>query len=125
MTTDPKIDAKIKALREYWYNDDYSLKWVDDVEKNIKRLVTVEELSKNKAVVAIIEDSSNRVNTINKLLVYDEKMDTEVRKLLIREKAVHNFYLDRFSGKDLNQRMDEVVKSLDNEMESIGIELDN
>ncbi len=121
---DPTIEAKLKALREYWYNDDYSLKWVDQVEKNIRRLVTAEELAQNKAVIAIVEDSRNRVATINKLLIYDEKMDTDTRKLLIREKAVHSFYLDRFDGKDLDTRMDEVAKSLDSELENIGLKIE-
>lgn len=118
---DPKLEAKLKALKEYWYNDDYSLKWVDAVETKIRQAIVASELSQHKAVVPIIEDARNRISSINKLLVYDEKMDTDTRKLLIREKAVHQFYLDRFDGRDLDKRFDAVGRILDQEMENIGI----
>ncbi len=118
---DPSITEKLDKLREYWYNDDYSLKWVDDVEKNIRKGIVAQELSKNKAVIPIIEDARSRISTINKLLVYDEKMDIDTRKMLMREKSVHQFYLDRFDGRDLDQRLEAVGKVLDDEMEKIGL----
>lgn len=118
---DPELEKKLKALKDYWYNDDYSLKWVEAVEKGIRQAIVAADLSKNKAVMPIVEDARNRISTINKLLVYDEKMDTDTRKLLIREKAVHQFYLDRFDGRDIEQRFTAVGKVLDDEMENIGI----
>ena len=116
---DPKIESKLKALKDYWYNDDYSLKWVEEVEKSIRRLVVAGKLSTNKAIVPILDDARNRISAINKLLVYDEKMETETRKLLIREKAVHQFYLDRFDGRNLDERFDQVGKVLDEELNKI------
>ncbi len=115
-----EIDSKLKKLKEYWYNDDWSLKWVEETEKAIRRLIVSEELSKNKGIIPIIEDARNRIETINKLLIYDEEMTIDTRKMLMREKMVHQFYLDRFDGRDLDKRFEMVGKVLDEELKKIG-----
>ena len=89
------------------------------VERKIRQMIATEDLASNKAIVPIVEDARNRISTINKLLVYDEKMESEIRKLLIREKAVHQFYLDRFDGRDIEARFEMVGKVLDDELASI------
>lgn len=116
----PEIEAKLKKLKDYWYNDDYSLKWVADVEKKIRQMVASQDIAKLPTIKLITDDAKNRISTINKLLIYDEKMETEVRKMLIREKAVHQFYLDRFDGQKLDQRFDRVASVLDEELSNIG-----
>ena len=118
---DPKIIEKLKKLKDYWYNDDYSLKWVEDTEKLIHRMVAQSELAKHKAVLPIINDARNRISAINKLLIYDVEMPTEVRKMLIRERDVHQFWLDRFDGSNLEKRLEVVGQVLDQELESVGI----
>ena len=116
---DPKIEEKIKKLKEYWYDDDYSLRFVDEIEKKINRLVVAEELAQNKAIIAIVEDAKKRISVINLLLTIKEDMTTDERKLLIREKKVHQFYLDRFDGKDLDKKFEQVDTLLDAELKKI------
>lgn len=116
---DPNVRAKLDQLKEYWYNEDYSLKWVEEVENSLRRLIATEELSKNKAVIPIIEDAKNRISAVNKLLIYDVDMPTDVRQKLIRERDVHQFWLDRFDGRDIDKRFDLVNKILDEEIVKI------
>lgn len=118
---DPKILEKLKKLKDYWYNDDYSLKWVEETEKAIHRIVAQSELAKHKAVIPICIDARNRISAINKLLIYDVEMTTEIRKMLIRERDVHQFWLDRFDGSSLEKRMEMVGQTLDAEIEAVGI----
>lgn len=116
---DLKIEEKLKKLKDYWYNDDYSLKWVKNVEKKIRDLVVKEALSENKAVIPIVSDAKSRISAINKLLVYDVEMLTEVRKMLIRERDVHQFWLNRFDGSNMEQQLERVGKLLDEELEHL------
>jgi len=117
----PDIEAKLKKLKDYWYNDDFSLKWVDKVEKDIRRMMASKDIAKLPVIKMITDDAKNRISTINKLLVFDENMTTEVRKMLIREKAVHQFYLDRFDGTKLEDRMNRVTSVLDEELTKVGL----
>lgn len=116
---DPEIQAKLKSLREYYYDDEYSLKWIADTEKNIRSLAVNEKLSENGSVQAIIEDATGRINTINQLLTYDETLTQEDRNKLYRERNVHQFYLDRFSGRDIEKRFSTISGIIDQEVERI------
>lgn len=116
---DPKLTEKLKKLKDYWYNDDYSLKWVEDTEKAIHRIVAAEKLAENKAVVPIIADANNRISAINKLLIYDTEMTIDVRKMLIRERDVHQFWLDRFSGGNIEARLAVVENLIDEELSKV------
>ena len=116
---DADTQAKLKTLREYYYDDDYSLKWVAETEKKIRSLVVQQELMKNSSVVAIVEDARSRVNTINKLLTYDETLSQEDRNKLFRERNVHQFYLDRFEGRDIDKRFESINTVLDEELAKI------
>lgn len=118
---DPLVTEKLKQLREYYYDDDYSLKYIATVEKNIRTLVVQEELMQNKAVVAIVDDARGRIDTINKLLTMDEDLTTEARAKLYRERNVHQFYLDRFEGRDISKRFDGINGILDQELTRIGV----
>lgn len=111
--------AKLQTLREYYYDDDYSLKWVEAVEKNIRQMVVTSDLMENKAVIAIVDDARKRIDTVNKLLIMDEQLTTEDRSKLYRERNVHQFYLDRFVGKDIDKRFEGINTVLDQEIERI------
>lgn len=114
---DAQTIKKLKELREYYYDDDYSLKWIEGVEKNIRRLVATSEIMSTPAVIAIIDDARKRIDTINKFLTLDENLTQEDRNKLYRERNVHQFYLDRFEGRDLDKRFDSINSALDAEIE--------
>lgn len=113
---DAETISKLKKLREYYYDDEYSLKWVESVEKNIRKLIVLEDLTKNKSVIAIIDDAKKRISTINQFLTLDENLTQEDRNRLYRERVVHQFYLDRFEGRDIQKRFDSINSALDEEI---------
>lgn len=117
----PELTDKLKKLREYYYEDNLSLKWIESVENNIRRLVMTEKLAESGAVQAIVADAQGRINTINKLLVFQEDLSLEDRNLLYRERGVHQFYLDRFEGRDLEKRLERIDNILDEELTRIGV----
>lgn len=114
-----QLQEKLKKLREYYYDDDYSLKWIEETEKKIRRLVVNDALKENQSVIEIINDAKARINTINKLLVYKEDITVEERNKLYRERDVHQFYLDRFEGRNLDDRFEQIEKVLDEEISKI------
>ena len=75
----------------------------------------------NKSVIAIVDDARNRINTINKFLTLNEDLTQEDRNKLYRERNVHQFYLDRFEGRDIGKRFDSINGVLDEELGRIGI----
>lgn len=117
---DPKIIEKLKQLRDYYYDDAFSLKWIEETEKKIRKLIAQDNLTKNKSVVAIIEDAKNRINTINQFLTMDENLTQEDRNRLYRERTVHQFYLDRFEGRDIEKRFESINSVLNEEVNRIG-----
>lgn len=116
---DPKVLEKLKTLREYYYDDGYALKYIDAVETNIRRLVATESLLENKAVAAIVDDAKGRIKVINQMLTMDENLKDDERAKLYRERNVHQFYLDRFEGRNIEQRFDSINSILDQEVERI------
>ena len=115
------IRAKIKQLREYWYDDDNSLRFVERVEKRLRNLVLKEKLVDSKAIMDIVDETRKRINAANMLLQNDEEMTELNRRLLFREKKVYQFFLDRLDGKDLDQQVEGVGKLLDEELKSVGL----
>lgn len=116
---DENTKAKLKQLREYYYDEGYSLKWIDATEKNIRRLVAQEGLADMPSVAAIIEDAKKRISTINQIISFDEDLTMEDRKKLIAERKAHQFYLNRFEGRDIDKQFELVHKILDEEIERI------
>lgn len=120
---DPKTKEKLKKLRDYWFDDEYSLKFVDTVEKTLRKIMVKEKLAGNKAVQAILADVKDRIKAIDTMLIYDEEMTELERKLLMREKKVHGFYLNRFDGKNVDEQFESVGKLLDEELERTGLKV--
>ena len=115
------IRAKIKQLREYWYDDENSLKFVERTEKRLRNLVLKEKLTDSAAIADIVAETRNRINTANLLLQNDEEMTEMNRRLLFREKKIYQFFMDRLDGKDLDKQFEGVGKLLDEELKSVGL----
>ena len=115
----PEIIAKLDKLRAYWYDDDYSLKWIESVEKKLRNAIDAGELAKNKSVLPIIKDANDRIKAINLLLVNDEKMPQDIRNLLLKERAVHKFWLSRFSAEHADTKIETINSLLDEELKKI------
>lgn len=109
-------EAKLKRLKEYYYDDDYALKWIDTIERSIKQCIKATGIEENEAVRMIIEDAEKRINVINIVLQNDEKLTQDDRNKLFSERAVHKFYLDRFDGRRVSNRYKSAQSLLDEEV---------
>lgn len=111
-----EIQEKIKRLREYYYDDEMSLKVVDGIEQRLRQAITADKLAENKSVIGIVEEAERRVSMIDTLLITDEKMTQEVRAKLLTEKKVHRFYLERFDNKKKDEKYKSINEMLDQEI---------
>ena len=121
MTSQSDIKDKIKKLREYWFDDENSLKFVVGVEKRLRALVLKEKLKDSKVITDIVEETRKRISAVNALLTNDEEMSEMNRKLLFRERKVYNFFLDRLDGKKVDQQFESVGRLLDEELKNAGL----
>ena len=121
MTTQTDIKDKIRKLREYWSDDEDSLKFVVGVEKRLRALVLKEKLSDSKAISDIVEDARRRISAINAILTNDEELPEMKRKLMFHERKVFQFFLDRLDGKKLDQQYEAVGRLLDEELKNAGL----
>ena len=115
------IKEKIKKLKEYWLDDEMSLRWADGVEKRLRSLILKEKLVESKAILEIVEETHRKISAIDVLLRTDESLSDIERKLLFREKKVYTFFLDRLDGKNLDQQFERVGQLLDTELKSAGL----
>lgn len=116
---DPLLTEKLKRLRDYYWNDEGSLKQIDSYEKNVRKLVILEKLMENQSVIEIVKDAKNRVKTIDIILTTDKNLNETARLELFKEKEVHKFYLDRFDNVSIEQRMEAIYKVVDEEIASL------
>jgi hypothetical protein len=119
MITNPNIEAKLQKLKDYWYDDNDSLKYVSNIETRIRKLIVAEDLSHNKAILEIVAEAKERVSAIDKFLIYKEEMTELERKKLLVEKMVHRFYLSRFDGSGLDEKFNNIEKMLDDQIERL------
>jgi len=120
-TNEQEIRGKIQKLREYWIDDEMSLKFVSSVEKNLRNLLVKEKLVDSQAIRSIVEDAQKRISVIDVLLKSDDKMTELERQLLFREKKVYDFFINRLEARDLDQQFDRVGQMLDEELRSTGL----
>lgn len=116
---DPLFTAKITELRKYYYDDDSSLKWLEQQEKKIRGLIAKEGLSANASVVAIIDDALHRITVISQMLSTDETLTAEQRSRLFTERNVHKFWLNRFDAKNIETHFESISNALDEELKRI------
>ena len=119
--TQSDIKDKIKKLREYWIDDEESLKFVASVEKRLRNMVLKEKLAESKAINEIVDEARGRIKAIDTLILNDEEMSEMTRRLLFRDKKVYQFFIDRLDGKDLDQQYEKVGQLLDTELKGSGL----
>lgn len=97
------IDKKLTKIRER-YRD--GVDFVSESEKELARLMVQEEFGKHPIVIKLVEQAQKKVDQINGLLMYDEKLDqdSELRKALKHQRAVHLFYISSLSGKSASAK---------------------
>lgn len=116
---DVVIQEKLKKLRDYYYDDERSLKIIDGYEKHIRQNIVKDKLMENASVVSIVNEAKKRVALVDLLLKTDKTLTDIARIELFKEKEVHKFYIDRFDNVDIEKRMDAIHSVIDIELNKI------
>ena len=109
----------IKKLKEGLLDySDEAQKEILDWEKQYKRAALVSRLSENDAVKMIIERANRNIEQINTVLLNDEDLTTEDRKVLMRDRKRWQWFLGLFES--AHQTAAEVGKKINDELNSNG-----
>ena len=103
-----QIEEKVGKLRDVYLGEDNE-KMISDMEKALRTKIAAAKLQERAEVKAIIGDGIKRMKDINFLLAYDRTLTDVQREGLFKERIVHQFWLDRFGAKNVEQ----FIKSLD------------
>lgn len=103
-----KIDRAKKTFLE-----EEDQKALSEIEKNIRRGIVQSELRSHPIIEQIISESQSRISAINTILQYDETLSDLERKALFKERSVHQFWVDRFVGPDVDSKMAALSAYLD------------
>lgn len=116
---DPRTTEKLAQLRDYYWDNDDSLRYIDTIEKRLRAVIAKEKLKDNTAVVQIIADAASRVHVINASLQTDEKLTDSQRQALFVERRVHTFWLNRFDPSIIEKNYQAIDDMLDKELDRI------
>lgn len=92
--------------------DEQSIRTITETEKTLRRLVVQHSLKDNDAAIAIVAAINKKIEDITFLLQTDENMNAEDRKILFRERRLHQFYKARLSGDEAEQTFDFLDQTL-------------
>ena len=119
------FDTKLTKLREI-YNQPEDQRLIDDTEKRIRELIAQavqqDQLLDDPIVAAILTDSKKKVREINFLLAYNADLNApteEAQRLrygLFRERSIHQFYLDRFGVRNIEEELASLDKFMDSKL---------
>lgn len=109
--------SNIKKLKEdlLSYSEESQqeiLQW----EGQYKRAAITTKLGENDAVKMIIDRATNEIEKINSVLLDDEDLTTEDRKVLMRDKKRWKWFLGLFSAAE--QTIEQVDKKIKEELEN-------
>lgn len=119
------FETKLNKLRElYKLPEDQRL--IDDTEKRIRDLITQavqqDKLLDDPIIAAIIADTKKKVREINFLLTYNAEYNAptedaqRLRYGLFRERSIHQFWLDRFGVKNIEEELESLNKFMDEKL---------
>lgn len=105
MATAQDVQSKLDTLRTLVL-DEESIRIISNTEKALRRLIVQSGLKDNDAAIAIVESINKKIADISFLIDSDENMTAEERKVLFRERRLHQFYKARLSGDQAEQTFD-------------------
>lgn len=112
---DTVLQDKIASLRKI-YTSDEDLEFLSSSEKQFRKDIKLSKLLQNEIITEIVSRAQKHVDSISFLLANDEEMPAEDRAKLFRERKVHQWWIDRLSGKDAEQRIKSFVELVDNKL---------
>lgn len=97
MLRDQILQKKLQDLRAM-YQSPIDQRAITQMENELRRRIAETKLAEIEPMPMIINDAYMQVRQINFLLAFDENMTTEFRAALIKERAAHQFWLERLGA---------------------------
>lgn len=91
--------ADIEKLRAAYFDDDASIRILDDRERDLRHAIEEAKAGDLPAIRRLIADAVSEIANANFLLCSDRKMSDAERAALFRMRDAHEFWLDRLAGK--------------------------
>lgn len=114
----PYADAigKLESLRRHYVDDIPSQRKLDEIEKRLRQAVVAEALAGSPAIKLIVQAGISEIRNINLVLLSPDKLEEGDRRLLVREREVHEFYLSRFSPEFAQKSADQLIDYIQREL---------
>ena len=111
-----ELQAKIEAVRKKFTDEDSQI-IISESEKTIRRAIMQSKLAEQEPIILLIADIEAKINSINSVLQFDETISDAERNKLFAQRSVHQFYLDRFSPKTLEDKLNALSRFLDSRLQ--------
>lgn len=118
MASNSEIKTKILKLRTLLQVDD-DIPEVRKREKQARDLILKTSLMKNDAAIMMADECAHKIEGINSILINTEDISDLDRRLLQREREVHQFYLKRFRPEEELEALENLNKYLDFQIERL------
>ncbi len=115
----PAQKEQIQKLRKE-YTDPEDLKFLDKMEKDLRKTILREGVYDLAVIKEIVKKVEQDIEGINFVLVHDEEIRDGARDILIAKKKVHEFYLERLTGKYDEKKIVSIENYLSTRIKTIG-----
>lgn len=119
MANENSREIKLDKLKEY-YDSSEDSKILSDTEKRLRNLIVQSDLINHDAVIAIVNETKEKINGINIVLQFNEALTDLERKLLFRQRKVYQFFLDRLDPSAIDKKLQALDEFLDRKVEEMG-----
>lgn len=109
------LEEKLQQLRAK-YTTPEDQRTITDWEKALRRKIVEERLTDIEAVKDIVADAKEKVKEINTLLAYDAHLTDSERQALFKERAAHQFYLERFGAWNAGEFVEALERMVDEKL---------
>lgn len=89
------------------------VKW----EQDIIELLAKGKVINSPGMVQVLKEAESVCERINDKLQNDENLSVEKRLALIRERTVHEFYIERFNGNNIYRKLKEIEDRVNQSVE--------
>lgn len=99
---------------------DEALEYFAWKEQEILDLLDKHAITQSPGILKTLEEANKEIQTINHRLLNDIHLVDTVRLSLIREREVHEFYAQRFSGENVFRKLKVIEEEIARKKEKYG-----
>lgn len=110
-----QLEAKLKRLRNKFRSTEDRLK-IDSLEKTLRRKLITAKIGKIDEVKELIRITEKSIDDINVMLQWDPEITELERKVLMMERRVHLFWIDRLDPKKAREMVSQIEHIVDSKL---------